>query len=153
MTRIVYELTSPSWWKAAGSRALRTAVAVLIPFLAASTLTEIDWRLVLSTVGLSVIASGLTSLVGLKELTGEGVPKLVAIGIRAIKTFAQTFLSYIGAAVLLSEVDWSANLLFALSATVVTIAQGFLVGVPEQEEPFEEVYEEEVLVEDDGAVG
>lgn len=138
MSTVIYEITSASWWRAAGARALRTAVSVLLPFFmaGATTILELDWLLVGSTVGLAVILSIGTSLAGLKEVTGDGVPKHIALGIRSLKTFAQTFISFIGAAALLQEVDWNAGFLLAVSATIVTILQGILLEVPEAERDF-----------------
>lgn len=136
MSSVIYEITSASWWKAAGARALRTAVSVAIPFFMAGELLNIDWILVASTVGLAVILSVVTSLAGLKEVTGETVPRHIALGIRAIKQFAQTLVSYIGAAVLVTDVDWKAGLFLALSSTIVTILQSLVLALPEAENKF-----------------
>lgn len=128
---VVYEIRSASWWKAASWRALRTAVAVLIPLLAATTIFELDLVLAASTVGLSVVASYLTSLAGLKEVVGDTVPKWVAIGVRAIKQFAQTAVGFIGASLLVTEVDWLTLLSLSASAAVMTILQGVATALPE----------------------
>lgn len=131
LSSLQVELTSKDWWKAASMRALRTAVAVFVPFIVATTLVELDWLVIGSTVGLAVIASYLTSLAGIREVTHHTVPAGIAIAIRGIKTFAQTALSYIGTSVLFHEVNWSNILLLSASATIVSILQGTAFGAPE----------------------
>lgn len=133
MSTLAYEITSATWWRAAGNRALRTAVSVLLPFLMAGSILEVDWLLAGSTVALSVVLSFVTSLAGLKEVSGDGVPKHVALGVRSLKTFAQTFVSFIGSSVLITEVDWQNGFVLAVSATVVTILQSTLLELPESE--------------------
>ena len=136
MSNVMYEITSASWWRAAGARALRTAVTVLLPFFLAGSVLEVNWLLAGSTVGLAVILSIVTSLAGLKEVTGDGVPKHIALGIRSLKTFAQTFASFIGASILITDVDWQNGFVLAVSATVVTILQSALLELPEAERNF-----------------
>lgn len=56
------------WWKAALYRALKTGAQAAAGLLAtALTIWEVNWIVVLSTVGLAVLSSVLTSLVGLPE--------------------------------------------------------------------------------------
>lgn len=129
----LYELTSASWWRAASVRALRTAVAVLIPLVASTTLLGVDWALAGSAFALAIIGSYVTSLAGLKELTTEGVSKLYALIIRIVKQFAQTLVGFIGASALLQEVDWGSALLISATSAVVTFLQGVLTTLPEEE--------------------
>lgn len=56
-----------------------------------------------------------------------------AIGIRALKTFAQTFVGAIGGAALLSEVNWLQCLSAATLAAIVSILMN-IKGVPEVED-------------------
>lgn len=130
---IIYEIKSAAWWKAASWRALRTGISVLIPMLAATTIVELDWALAGSTIGLAVIASYLTSLAGLKEVVGETVPKWVALSVRAVKQFAQTAVGFIGASLLITEVDWKSLLALSGSAAVMTVLQGIFTILPETE--------------------
>lgn len=130
---VVYEIKSAAWWKAASWRALRTGISVLIPMLAATTLIELDWALAGSTIGLSIVASYLTSLAGLKELTAQTVPKWLAIAVRAIKQFAQTAVGFIGASLLITEVDWKSLALLSAGAAVTTVLQGVITVLPETE--------------------
>lgn len=51
-------------------------------------------------------------------------------GVRAIKTFAQTFIATIGATALLSEVDWLAVLSASALAAVLSVMTS-LAGLPE----------------------
>lgn len=130
---IKYELTSKSWWKAASIRALRTGLAAAIPFFVAIQVLDVDWFLGASTVGLSMLVSYLTSLAGLPEVTGDSVNKVLALAVRAIKTFAQVVAGYIGTAVVFQEVNWSLALAMAASATIVSIMNGLISQLPEDE--------------------
>jgi hypothetical protein len=132
MSSVIYELKSVSWWKAAGIRAARTALAVLIPFVLASNLLDLDWILIGSTTGFAIIASFVTSLAGLKEVTGDVVPKYWAILVRTVKTFAQTLLGYLGAATILQEVEWKSALLLSAAAAITSLLQGLLSELPEE---------------------
>lgn len=131
LTSIRHELTSAAWWRAATMRAGRTVLAAAIPFFVAVSIFDIDWVLAGSTVALSAIVSYATSLGGLKEVAGDNVNKLLALAVRATKTFAQVLVSFVGAAVVLTEVDWSAALAFAASATVVSLFNGLISQLPE----------------------
>lgn len=62
------------WWKAAGTRAVKTmaqGALALIP--AAATITEVDWTVVFGTVALAGVVSLLTSIKGLPELNESEV--------------------------------------------------------------------------------
>lgn len=61
-----------NWLKAAGIRAVKTMAQAAVALLpAAATISEVDWAVVIGTALLSGVASMLTSLAGLPELSGE----------------------------------------------------------------------------------
>lgn len=53
-----------------------------------------------------------------------------AAGIRAVKTFAQAFIGTIGAAALLSEVNWQVVISASILAAILSLATS-LAGLPE----------------------
>ena len=53
-----------------------------------------------------------------------------AAGVRAVKTFAQAFIGTIGAAALLSEVNWQVVISASLLAAILSLATS-LAGLPE----------------------
>ena len=53
-----------------------------------------------------------------------------AAGIRALKTFAQTFVSTVGIATVMSEVDWAMVLSASALASILSIAIS-IAGIPE----------------------
>lgn len=56
-------------------------------------------------------------------------------GFRALRTFAQTFISTIGTtAVVLTDVNWKVVLSASLLASVVSIATSVAFGIPEVKE-------------------
>ena len=57
------------WWKAASIRALRTIAQALIAVIGSSSvLSDIDWRVALSTAVCAGLLSLITSISGLPEL-------------------------------------------------------------------------------------
>lgn len=59
-----------TWLKAAGIRAVKTVAQSAIGAIGASAvLTQVDWKIVVSTAVLSGIVSILTSITGLPEVT------------------------------------------------------------------------------------
>jgi len=54
-----------------------------------------------------------------------------AMGIRAIRTFAQTFVASIGTGALLSQVDWRAVLSASTLAAMLSVATSIATGLPE----------------------
>ncbi len=62
-------LTSKQWWKAAGTRALKTVAQTAIATIGtAAALGEVSWTLVVSSAVLAGLLSILTSLAGLPEV-------------------------------------------------------------------------------------
>ena len=58
------------WLKAAGTRAVKTMAQSALALLpAAATITAGDWKVVIGTAALAGVASMLTSVAGLPELT------------------------------------------------------------------------------------
>lgn len=60
------------WFKAAGIRAAKTMAQTAVALLPASaTIAQVDWKVVVGTAALAGVASVLTSLAGLPEVTGD----------------------------------------------------------------------------------
>lgn len=69
------------WLNAAGLRAIKTAAEVAIGAIgSAKIVSEVDWKVALGTVILSVIMSFLVSLRGLPELDLQGKIERMQIG-------------------------------------------------------------------------
>lgn len=67
----------------------------------------------------------------MKDLETERILLWIkAAGVRALKTFAQTFVATIGAAVLVSDVDWVAVLSASLLAAILSVMTS-VAGLPE----------------------
>lgn len=112
------------WFQGAVDRAVRTALQVLAAYLSAAQLiNQVDWRAAGAAVGFAVVLSALTSLVGSPSF-GDGWGFQVVE--RAVKTFAQSLLAFIGTATLFDQVDWktglSAAALAALYSVVTSVA-------------------------------
>jgi hypothetical protein len=104
-------------------RTIRTALQVLAGyFVAANTLGGVDWRTATGAVVLAVVVSALQGLV---DLPAAGGPVTETLG-RALRTFAQTALGSVGAAVLITDVPWqtvlSASALAAVASLITSMA-------------------------------
>jgi len=56
---------------------------------------------------------------------------LIAAGIRALYTFAETFLGFIAVGAAISEVQWLRALSVSAVATLISILKSIVVGLPE----------------------
>lgn len=66
------KLTSAAWWRAAGTRAIKTVAQTAIATIGTSAVIEgVDWRIVLSASLLAGLLSLLTSIAGLPEIAAE----------------------------------------------------------------------------------
>lgn len=62
-------LTDKKWWKAAGTRAIKTMAQSAVAAIGASAMiTEINWAVVVSATLIAGLLSVLTSLAGLPEV-------------------------------------------------------------------------------------
>lgn len=120
-----------AWWAAAGRRALATVIAALIPLtgvLVAGGVPPLDALSLSVAVG---VASLLTSLAGLPELTGRSVTLLRAIVVRCAKTLGQTgAVMFVGVTVI-EAVDWRDFAITVGGAVVVTLLRTVLAYLPE----------------------
>lgn len=137
---ILVALSSPlftlAWWKAAGVRALRTAVTIAIPYVGTAVLfSGVPWLSIASAAGLGFLASLITSLGGLPEASGKTVPVWLALLERTTKTVAQGIVVGIGNAVLFTDVHWSTILQAALISGLGSLLLGVLGFLPEAEDP------------------
>ncbi len=124
-------LTNLTWWKAALLRALRTAVAIAIPYAGASTLfTGIPWITVGSAAALGFVLSLLTSLIGIAEASGTLVPVWYSLTEKVVKTIAQALVAGIGSSVLVTDVHWSLIIQSALIAGLGTLLSSLLTVLP-----------------------
>lgn len=127
-------LTSSVWWKAAGTRAWRTALVLLIPY-APTVLYDGNYLIVLSAAGLGAVTSLITSLFGIAETQGTSVSWYWAVFERAVKTAAQALLTVFGTATLFSQVHWSEAPALVGSAVLGSVLLAMLKSLPEADPP------------------
>ncbi|WOF23858.1 holin [Microbacterium betulae] len=123
-------LTSPLWWKDASLRAVYTALAVVVPYLGATLITDVPWLTVLSVGVLGFIASLATSLAGLPEVEGVDLPWWLAAVERTAKTFAQSLAAGLVGAALLTDVDWGVVLQAAALSALLSLVRLILATLP-----------------------
>jgi hypothetical protein len=123
-------LANPIWWKDAGKRAFYTAVAIALPYLGGSLLTEVPWLTVLSAALVAAILSLATSLAGLPEVEGVHLPWWLAAVERVAKTFGQALAAGLVGAVLFTDVDWLFVLQAAALAAFVSLLRLVLATLP-----------------------
>lgn len=124
------KLTDPAWWKAAVLRALYTAIAIAIPYVAAVQFADVPWLLAASAATVGAILSFATSLFGLPESVGVDLPWWLAALERVTKTFGQSLAAGLTGAVLLSDVDWPVVLQAALGAAFISLLRLILATLP-----------------------
>ncbi|MDI9889987.1 holin [Microbacterium sp. IEGM 1404] len=123
-------LTNSLWWKDAAVRATYTALAIALPYLGASLLTEVPWVTVLLTAALGFLASIVTSLAGLPEVEGVHLPWWLAALERVVKTFAQSLAAGFIGATLITDVDWAFVLQAAFLAALTSLVRLILATLP-----------------------
>lgn len=129
-------LTSALWWKDAALRALYSAVAIALPYLAATQLVaEVSWLTVASAAVLGALASLATSIAGLPEVEGVDLPWWLAAVERVVKTSFQSLAAGFLGAVLLTDVDWGVVLQAAALAALVSLLRLILATLPNAPTP------------------
>lgn len=132
-------LTSGVWWKAAAIRALRTALVIAVPYLPVSLSGQIPYYTIGGAVGLGFVLSLLTSLAGIAEADGTKLNYWYALFERFVKTLAQAFVTGIGAALLLQDVNWGAITGVALASGLSSVVLGVIGTLPEADAPLAQV--------------
>lgn len=127
-------LVSRIWWKAAGFRALRTALAIAVPYLP-TVIYENTWAIVASTAGFGALLSLLTSLRGVEESSGKVVPWYHSLFERSVKTVAQALITAVGVATTFEAVSWETVPAIVGTSLLVTLTAAVLTSLPGTEEP------------------
>ena len=129
------QLFTGSWWKAALIRAIRTAIFIAIPYLGAVYFAQVPWITVGSAALMAFIASLVTSLAGLAEVTGENQPWWYATLGRTAKSFAQGLAAGFGTAVLVTDVQWTTVLQTSALMALGSLLNAVLANLPEASNP------------------
>ena len=125
------QLVSKEWWKASTLRAIRTALVISIAYVPASLSAEVPYITIALAAGLGLIVSFLTSLTGLPEVSGVNEPWWKAVIERVVKSIAQGAIVGVGAAVLITDVDWSQVGTMALTAGFGSLLLAVIASLPE----------------------
>lgn len=129
-------LASRAWWAAAGQRAARSALVVLIPYvMTGGGVSHVNLTIAGSAAALMAVLSLATSLAGLPELDGTTTTWWAAVVVRGVKSFAQAVIALAGPSwVLLTDVPWGVVLDGAAAAAVGSIILGLISRLPEVHE-------------------
>lgn len=138
-------LATKDWWTAAGTRALRSAIVIALPYIPASYTGVTPYVTIVSAAVIGIILSLLTSLAGIRETEGVAVPWWYAVTDRVIRTVSQALITAVGSAVLIQDVNWSVVPALVASAGLGSLLLGVLTNLPEAEHPVAQV---SVLTED-----
>lgn len=112
------------WLTGLVDRATRTGVGTLSAYLmAAQALSEVDWAGALSATALAVLMSVLTNLMSSPSFGELWIYQLAE---RAIKSFVQNVIAFVGTATMFEAVDWKTGLSAALLAALNSVAMGVL---------------------------
>lgn len=126
------QILSRAWWIAAGQRAARTALVVLLGVVRPLIVDPAaSWGPAVSTIALAVLVSLATSLASLPEADGTARPWWRATLSRAARTAGQTLVAGIGSSVLWSDVAWTSLWQTVAVATLGTVALAAIAVLPE----------------------
>lgn len=107
------------WAMGVVDRAVRTGLQTLLAYLSAAQLiNQVNWPAAGTAVGFAMFLSVLTSLKGSPSF---GEPWLFQLAERAVKTFVQAVLTFIGTATMFDQVDWRTGLSSAALAAVYSV--------------------------------
>lgn len=119
-------ILTKQWLKAALIRATKTFIQSGTSILSTAVLlSDVNPLLIINTAGLAFIVSLVTSVAGLPELGIGGENKYKAMMVRALKTVAQTALSYISTMAMISEVDWLKVASASILAGIISLGMNF----------------------------
>jgi hypothetical protein len=121
------------WWDAAGTRAANTAIAALLTLAVLLVGGDVTPLYVLEVVAVAALASLVTSMAGIPEVTGKVVPLWRAILVRSVKTFGQMLAAALVGAVTLSDVAWQTVAIAVAGAVLTTVLRTLRDYLPETE--------------------
>lgn len=124
-------LLSWEWWRAALIRALYTAIAIALPYLGGSLISEVPWLAAGLAAALGAVASLVTSLAGLPEAVGVDLPWWLAALERVAKTFGQALGAGLVGSVFITDVDWPFVLQAAALAAFISLLRLVLSTLPD----------------------
>jgi hypothetical protein len=108
-----------AWATGTVDRAVRTGLQTLLAYLSAAQLiNEVAWGPALLATAFAVVLSLLTSVVGAPSF---GEPYGFQLLERAVKTFAQSLITFIGVATMFDQVDWKTGLSAAALAALYSV--------------------------------
>lgn len=125
------DLFTPTWWHAAGRRAAYTALAALLPLAALLFTGDVTPLYTLSVVALAALASLVTSLAGLPEVTDKVVPWWQAVVVRVLKTAGQVAAPVLGSVLLFEDVGWYELGVTVAGAAFTTLLRALMAYLPE----------------------
>jgi len=124
-------LTSASWWKAAGFRALRTFLVVITPFVPSISADVSAIVPAASVAGFAAVLSLVTSMGGIPEATGAARSFWAATVDRVLKSVAQALAASMVGAAVFTDLDWTSVAPVAVAAGLGSLLLTFISRLPE----------------------
>lgn len=113
-----------TWAAGVVDRAVRTGLQTLLAYLSAAQLiNQVAWLPALSATGFAVVLSLITSAMSSPSWGESWVYQLAE---RAVKTFLQSVVAFIGTASLFDQVDWRTGFSAAALATAYSVVTSVL---------------------------
>jgi hypothetical protein len=113
-----------TWAAGVFDRAVRTGLQTLLAYLSvAKLINEVAWLPALSATGFAVALSLITSVIGSPSFGAAYAFQLLE---RAVKTFLQSTVAFIGTTTMFDQVDWKTGFSAAALATVYSVVTSVL---------------------------
>lgn len=124
-------VNTAAFWRATGARVLYTFLSALLPYVILVQTGQVSIMDALSISALAGVASLVTALANLPEITTATMPLWKAILHRTLRTLGQNVAAGLAGVLLLQDVPWEAVAIGALGAVVATLVRTFLDVLPE----------------------
>lgn len=125
------DIFSRAWWDAAGARAANTAIAIAIPYVTLVLSGDKSPVYALNATAFAAVASLLTSMAGLAEVTGKVVPLWKAVLVRSTKTFGQSVAVWFGSSLIFNDLQIATFAVVVGGPVLITLLRTLKSYLPE----------------------
>lgn len=124
-------VSTRAWLAAAGTRALYTVLAALLPLAGLLAAAQVSTGYALSVAAAAGVLSLATSLASIPEVEGQAQSLPRAVVSRVLRTVGQVGVPALTGALLVTDVDWPALAVAVGGAALTTLIRTLMGHLPE----------------------